>query len=150
VLNKYARWLPFASTLSRGEFIPTRSLELLYMLRDHFPNHRLLLSDFYKLPDTIDKSVDAPVVQTRFQNQTVPCSTYMVRPGWFDIFFPTNFELLRDMYQLVCRADRPGRRLKVMTHKEFMSRFADVEQTQTSSKENVLLDFYENNKFFLS
>lgn len=31
----------------------------------------------------------------------VPCSTYLVQPGYFDIFFPTDFEKLRDMYRLV-------------------------------------------------
>jgi hypothetical protein len=31
----------------------------------------------------------------------VPCSTYLVQPGYFDIFFPTDFELLRDMYRFV-------------------------------------------------
>lgn len=43
--------------------------------------------------------MNAPVVQTRYQNTTVPCSTLFVRQGYFDIFFPTNFENLRDMYE---------------------------------------------------
>lgn len=33
--------------------------------------------------------------------QTVACTTYLVQPGFFDIFFPTDFHLLRDMYSLV-------------------------------------------------
>lgn len=31
----------------------------------------------------------------------VPVETYMVQQGYFDIFFPTSFELLRDMYEHV-------------------------------------------------
>ena len=29
------------------------------------------------------------------------CTTYLVQPGFFDIFFPTDFHLMRDMYKLV-------------------------------------------------
>ncbi|KAF7309173.1 Protein arginine methyltransferase NDUFAF7 [Mycena kentingensis (nom. inval.)] len=95
------RWyssLPFGPNLSRPEYIPTRLFSLLRTLRTHFPRHRLLLSDFYSLPDTIE-GTNAPVVQTRFQNTTVPVTTMLVAPGYFDIFFPTNFERLREMYE---------------------------------------------------
>lgn len=99
-LRKIYTSLPFAPNLSREEYIPTRLLSLLKSLRTHFPRHRLLLSDFSSLPDTIP-GVNSPVVQTRFRNATVPCSTLLVRQGYFDIFFPTNFDRLRDMYEHV-------------------------------------------------
>jgi hypothetical protein len=99
-LRKIYTSMPFAPNLSAPEFIPTRLLSLLRTVRKHFPRHRLLLSDFSTLPDTIP-GVNAPVVQTRFQNTTVPCSTLLVQQGYFDIFFPTNFEHLRDMYEHV-------------------------------------------------
>ncbi|KAJ6614175.1 S-adenosyl-L-methionine-dependent methyltransferase [Mycena sp. CBHHK59/15] len=90
--------LPFAPNLSTAEYIPTRLLSLLRTLRNHFPRHRLLLSDFSSIPDTIPGR-NAPVVQTRFQNITVPCTTLLVAHGFFDIFFPTDFTRLRDMYE---------------------------------------------------
>ena len=90
--------LPFSRNLSAPEFIPTRLLSLLQTLRRYFPRHRLLLSDFSSLPDAIP-GINAPVVQTRYQNTTVPTSTLFVHPGYFDIFFPTDFERLRDMYE---------------------------------------------------
>jgi hypothetical protein len=92
--------LPFAPNLSPPEYVPTRLLSLLRTLREHFPRHRLLLSDFSSLPETIP-GVNAPVVQTRYKNTTVPCTTLLVKQGYFDIFFPTNFERLRDMYEHV-------------------------------------------------
>ena len=92
--------LPFAPNLSAPEYVPTRLLSLLRMLREHFPRHRLLLSDFSSLPETI-LGVNAPVVQTRYKNVTIPCTTLLVKQGYFDIFFPTNFERLRDMYEHV-------------------------------------------------
>lgn len=91
--------LPFAANLSTPEYIPTRLLNLMFVLRKYFPRHRLLLSDFSSLPDVVRPGVNAPVVQTRYQNTTVPCGTLLVKQGFFDIFFPTDFERLRDMYE---------------------------------------------------
>ncbi|KAH7927891.1 DUF185-domain-containing protein [Leucogyrophana mollusca] len=97
-LRKLYTKLPFAANLSPPEYIPTRLLSLLRVLRTSFPRHRLLLSDFSSLPDTIS-GVNAPVVQTRVGATMVPCSTLFVRQGYFDILFPTDFERLRDMYE---------------------------------------------------
>lgn len=92
--------LPLSPNLSAPEFIPTRLLTLLRTLRRCFPRHRLLLSDFSSLPDTVE-GVCAPVVQTRVRGTTVPCDTVLVKQGYFDIFFPTDFDRLRDMYEHV-------------------------------------------------
>ena len=92
--------LPFTPNLSTPEYIPTRMLSLLRTLRTHFPRHRLLLSDFSSLPDAIP-GVNAPVVQARVRGSAVACSTLFVQPGLFDIFFPTHFGRLRDMYEHV-------------------------------------------------
>lgn len=100
-LRSLYRAVPFAPNVtSKPEFIPTRLLSFLKVLRKHFPLHRLLLSDFSSLPDTMPGH-NSPVVQTRFRETMVPVETFMVQPGYFDIFFPTSFELLRDMYELV-------------------------------------------------
>jgi hypothetical protein len=99
--------LPFSKNLSAPEFIPTRMFSLLQTLRRYFPRHRLLLSDFSSLPDAIP-GVNAPVVQTRYQNTMVPTSTLFVQPGYFDIFFPTDFERLRDMYEHVLSQPDPS------------------------------------------
>ena len=98
--------LPFAPNLSAPEYIPTRLLTLLRTLRRHFPRHRLLLSDFSSLPNAI-AGVNAPVVQTRFQGTTVACESLFVQQGFFDIFFPTHFERLRDMYEHVLAQPLP-------------------------------------------
>lgn len=99
--------LPFAPNMSPPEFVPTRLLTFLEILREKFPLHRLLLSDFSSLPDTIPGH-NAPVVQTMYQGTMVPCSTFKVQPGYFDIFFPTSFGLLRDMYEHVMSRPLPS------------------------------------------
>ena len=62
--------LPFAANLSPPVWIPTQLVQLLEILRDSFPRHRLVASDFSSLPDTIEGR-DGPVVQTRYKGQTV-------------------------------------------------------------------------------
>lgn len=104
--------LPFAPNLSTPEYIPTRLLSLLRTLRKHFPRHRLLLSDFSTLPDAIP-GVNAPVVQARVRGKAVACSSLFVRPGLFDIFFPTHFGRLGDMYEHVLAQPRAGGDLPV-------------------------------------
>ncbi|KAJ2726152.1 hypothetical protein GGI07_000791 [Coemansia sp. Benny D115] len=148
--RKLRMQLPLAPNLTRREFIPTQTFQLCRVLRDYFPRHRLVLSDFYTLPDSVPDSIDAPVVQTRFSGNMVPCETYLVQPGWFDIFFPTNFELLQSIYNSICRSDGTLPESQVCTQREFVTKNAELDRTRTRSGENPLVDFYENNKFLLS
>ncbi|KIJ61961.1 hypothetical protein HYDPIDRAFT_158522 [Hydnomerulius pinastri MD-312] len=99
-LRKVYAGLPLAPNLSPPEYIPTRLLSLLRVLRTHFPRHRLLLTDFSSLPDAVP-GANAPVVQTSVRGTMVPCETIFVRQGYFDILFPTAFEPFRDMYEYV-------------------------------------------------
>lgn len=151
VWHKLLKMMPVAPNLTAPEYIPTKLFMFLETLKHHFPRHRLVLSDFSQLPDAVE-GVDGPVVQTRYKGTMVPCSTYMVQPGWFDIFFPTNFELLRDMYLLVCRGARAGndKAVKVLTHREFCERYGDIERTTTRSGDNPMLTYYENMKFLIT
>ena len=81
--------LPFAPNLSHPDFIPTKAVLFLEHLRKRLPNHRLLIADFAELPDTV-KGRNGPVVQTRYGASMVPCETFLVKQGYFDIFFPTG------------------------------------------------------------
>ncbi|KAF8967721.1 S-adenosyl-L-methionine-dependent methyltransferase [Flammula alnicola] len=140
-LLKYLHKMPFAPNLSTTEYVPTRLLSLLRTLRNYFPRHRLLLSDFSSLPDTIS-GVNSPVVQTRFQNITVPCTTLLVKQGYFDIFFPTDFERLRDIGLPIGE-----RKSSVFSHSQFLETYAELEKTRLRNGENPMLDFYKNVKF---
>lgn len=70
--------LPLAPNLSTPEYIPTRLMNFFDILREYFPAHRLVTSDFHALPDAIE-GVNAPVVQTRYQRRTVLVRTPLVR-----------------------------------------------------------------------
>ena len=74
--------LPFASNnLTEPEYIPTRLMNFFDILHEYFPAHRLITSDFHKLPDTI-RGFNAPVVQTRYERRTVPVTTPLVGDYW--------------------------------------------------------------------
>ncbi|CDZ98080.1 Putative S-adenosyl-L-methionine-dependent methyltransferase MidA [Phaffia rhodozyma] len=100
LLRSIRAGLPFAPNLTKPEYVPTKAMMLMGILRDYFPHHRMLFSDFHKLPDAVE-GFNAPVVQTRYNGEMIPVSTIMVRQGFFDIFFPTNFRLFRAMYALI-------------------------------------------------
>lgn len=140
--SKLARWvqqaMPFAPNLSKPEYIPTRLMQFFGVLEKFFPAHRLLTSDFHSLPDAI-KGLNAPIVQTRYQRQPVPVSTPLVHQGYFDIMFPTDFRITEAMYQAIT-----GKLTRVLSHEDFMQRWADIEETETQSGENPLLSWYKN------
>ncbi|KAI0473614.1 S-adenosyl-L-methionine-dependent methyltransferase [Xylariaceae sp. FL0804] len=140
--SRAARWLrgqlPFAPNLSEPEYIPTRLMQFFDILERHFPAHRLLTSDFHKLPDAV-RGLNSPVVQTRFQRTTVPVSTPLVHQGYFDILFPTDFRMMEAIYGAIT-----GKLTRVMSHEDFMNSWAYVEDTRTQSGENPLLSWYQN------
>ena len=120
------------------EYLPTEAFALLENVHRYFPKHRLLLMDFSHLPNAIPGR-NAPVVQCRFDGKTVCSSTLLVKPGMFDIFFPTDFRLLASVYQTLT-----GRPVSVHSHRDFMAMFADLPSTRTVSGFNPLLEDYAN------
>ncbi|KAI9330952.1 S-adenosyl-L-methionine-dependent methyltransferase [Obelidium mucronatum] len=177
-LRKLQQVLPFAPNLSEREFLPTMNMVkekqltmynraqigfffigqlFLEKLHNNFPNHRLIVSDFDSLPDTVRGHL-GPVVQTRYKGTMVACSTYLVQPGWFDIFFPTNFEDMAKMYSEIGKQVRNssdggggGRIPRVLTQKDFLLENAvDLEKVRTQSGEIPMLEFYDNFKFLVS
>ncbi|KAF1959142.1 DUF185-domain-containing protein [Byssothecium circinans] len=129
---------PFRGSLSTPEYIPTRLMQFFYILYQKFPNHKLISSDFNKLPDTVE-GLNAPVVQTRYRRQMIPVSTPLVHQGYFDILFPTDFEVMEPMYTAIT-----GRFARTYSHEDFMTARADIEETQTKNGENPLLSWYKN------
>ncbi|OJJ46098.1 hypothetical protein ASPZODRAFT_67697 [Penicilliopsis zonata CBS 506.65] len=120
------------------EYIPTRLMQFFEILDNYFPAHRLVASDFSSLPDAVP-GLNAPVVQTRYKRRTVPVSTPFVHQGYFDIFFPTNFDVVEDMYRAIT-----GKLTQVVRHEDFMRRWAYLEDTETRNGENPMLAWYKN------
>lgn len=134
-IRNFKSRLPFAPNLTIPEYIPTRLMQFFDVLRDYFPKHELLTSDFHALPDAV-KGINAPVVQTRYQRRVVPVTTPYVLQGYFDILFPTDFAAIEDIYRAIT-----GKLTKVMSHSQFLSRWAYVQDTATKSGENPMLSW---------
>jgi hypothetical protein len=91
ILRRLRNKLPGQGNLTKPEYIPTRAMEFFDVLRERFPAHRLVMSDFASLPDAVE-GFNAPVVQTRYNRETVPVTTPFVSfPFLFFIFI---FDLL--------------------------------------------------------
>ncbi|KAK7207153.1 S-adenosyl-L-methionine-dependent methyltransferase [Myxozyma melibiosi] len=140
--RKLRTWLhPLAHDLTVPEFIPTRYLQFLEVLKTKFPEHRLLASDFTSLPNSIP-GYNSPVVQVLLNKKMITVDTYMVLQGYFDILFPTDFELAAALYTKIV-----GRVATVETHSAFLEQWAVLEKTMTKDGDNPMLDFYQNAAF---
>jgi hypothetical protein len=64
-------------SLTKPEFVPTKMMLFFDVLRNRFPAHRLIMSDFCSLPDAIE-GFNAPVVQTRFERESIAVTTPFV------------------------------------------------------------------------
>lgn len=62
-----------------------------------------------------------------------------VHQGYFDIFFPIDFNVAEDMYSAIT-----GKLTRVLTQEEFLKRWAYTEDTETLSGENPMLLWYKN------
>lgn len=62
-----------------------------------------------------------------------------VHQGYFDILFPTNFEVITPMYTAIT-----GRFARTYSHEEFMFGRADLEETSTKNGDNPLVSWYKN------
>ncbi|KAJ5114480.1 hypothetical protein NUU61_000239 [Penicillium alfredii] len=135
---------PFRNPYTLPEYVPTRLMQFFDVLNQYFPAHRLVASDFSTLPDAVP-GLNAPVVQTRYQRQTVPVSTPFVHQGYFDIFFPTDFNVVEDVYRALT-----GKLTQVTSHEDFVHRWAYIEDTETRNGENPLLTWYKNASMLLT
>lgn len=173
-----AKEVPLWPNLTEPMYIPTAALRLLDNLKRFFPQHRLVMSDFNYLPDTIG-GTNAPVVQTRLKGTSVAVTKYTVMQGFFDIFYPTDFEVLKAVYMRVM-ADQPGAggapadnylnsfsnafyyssatgrspmhraEPRILSQAAFLSAHADVAKTRLSDGTNPMLSWYRNVSWFLT
>ena len=122
-------------------FIPTSAFELLSRLSILFPSAQLAFFDFDALPDQIPLGrTTAPVVQTLYKGETINCSKLLVKPGDFDIFFPTDFALLSRMIQHFW----PSHKTNVQKQTTFLQKHADLQKTTVKNGFNPLLHTFKN------
>eukprot|EP00742_Colponemidia_sp_Colp-10_P001435 GILJ01001544.1.p1 GENE.GILJ01001544.1~~GILJ01001544.1.p1 ORF type:complete len:412 (+),score=59.00 GILJ01001544.1:95-1330(+) len=128
-------------------FLPTACLQFVRALHKNIPQHKLIFADFDELPTTGINGRNAPIVSRKGAKpeETFDYDTYLVPRGSADIFFPTDFELLKLMYQNVT-----GRPALVVKSKDFMQNFALVHRTSTMNGYNPLLEEFPNTSILIS
>lgn len=141
-------------------FVPTGALLLIDVLAKSFPKHHAVLADFDQLPlprlppgevkhPTL-VALNSPIVCSSDPETRVlkDHATYLVPNGTADIYFPTDFDILKQMYTQVCSRDPTD--VRVMKQNAFLASHADIKQTRTRSGYNPLLRDFTNTSMLLS
>jgi len=91
--------------------------------------------------------INAPIVSTKLEksDQKKDYSDYLVPRGTADIFFPTNFRLIKLMHDEITKKD--GEFMK--TH-QFVEEYSHTKWATTKSGYNPLKEDFLNTVFFLT
>lgn len=170
--------LPAPDGLEDAMYLPTGAHQLVKALHAALPQHALIAADFHMLPpprvqqrrDDNTVQVYAPARNTPLTaskdettRRTVDHASYLSAPeGRADIFWATDFNFLKYLYDRTCRQastvlmkdslpstkDRMG--ACVMSTRDFMARHAATSHTRTMLGYNPLLDDYTNTSMLLT
>jgi hypothetical protein len=143
----HSKFMPlFGSNNNLITYIPTGSYLLMKFIKHYFPNHYLIMSDFNQIGDSAS-GVNAPLIQRIVGNTVSEKKTYLDAPlGTYDIFFPTNFNLLAQLYHIVMKSSPD--KSQILSTKDFMKVNGNYALTRTKFGYNPLLDDFTNTSFF--
>ena len=142
-------WLLDVQGVPEPVFLPTSACMLFDTIRKTVPRHELILSDFDHLPDVVVPGENAPLVSSTQDGKARDWGTIFAPFGSADIFFPTNFELLKRLYQsLKTTSDEDVRYEKAETF--FKGHVPDISQAATQSGFVPLIEDYSNTSFLLT
>ena len=130
-------------------FLPTHSYRMMKNLHKVLPNAHYVMSDFDLLRDSPSslEGFNAPTVSTKLEESEAKkdYDSYLVDRGAADIFFPTDFRLLRLMYQTAT-----GKNSLHMKGFDFVDKYSDAKWTTTQSGYNPLREDFSNTSFFVT
>ena len=128
-------------------YIPTGQLRFLEALHKCFPYHSVLISDFDSLPGMVMPGAGGPAVQSLGPGHTI-CdrSSYLLPPEVSaDIFFPTDFVSLQQLYNKIT-----GNSSSVLSAKEFFAPFDEsLSGCRTMSGYCPLTEYYSNTSYLV-
>ena len=119
---------------SKDVFLPTSLLQLLKRIKQNIPKSHLVVSDFDKLISPVS-GINAPIVSKKgFKSEEKQdYSSYLVKRGEADIFFPVDFSMLELMHDEVL-----GKESQVVKSFEFIQEFSSENWAQTRSNFNPI------------
>ena len=149
-LQRIIKYYYKTNTNKSNMFIPTICLKTLKNLAKNIPNNHLIISDFDMLSNSIstrNQGINAPVVSKKLEKAQSKhdYDNYLIECGEGDIFFPTNFKLLRYLYKEICNKNS-----WIMKSHEFMKEFSFESWTETKSGYNPLKEDFLNTSFLVT
>lgn len=147
-------WLLDIQGVPEPVFLPTSAYMLFDAIQHAVPHHQLILSDFDYLPDVIIAGEHAPIVSSTTDGKARDRGTLFPPFGSSDIFFPTNFELLKRLYLSIQeKSSLQEIELDVQYEKAeefFRDNVPDISLATTKSGFVPLLEDYSNTSFLLT
>ena len=122
---------------------------MLKRLKKLLPNAHYIMGDFDLLRESPSSliGINAPIVSTKLEKseEKKDYGNYLVPRGSADIFFPTDFSLLKLMHSRItnCESER-------MKSFEFVQKYSEKNWATTKSGYNPLKEDFFNTSFFLS
>jgi hypothetical protein len=146
-----------------AQYIPTGTYMMFQNLIDTLPNPRFIVADFNELPPpNIPRRYPFPIARplkyTRARRSplvaykdpssgaSVDFPSYLSAEGSCDIFFPSDFPALAAVLDSLTKKQSSS----VLSSKDFLKKFATVENTQTMSGYNPMLEDFRNTSFLLN
>lgn len=133
----------------RVVYLPTAAMAMVEAIVRCLPRHTLVLVDFDHLPDVQLEGQNAPLVSQTALGPTGTsrdAATLLVPVGSSDIFFPTKFSALKEMY--LREAERGGS-CRVESPWSFFLNHGDLQATTTMSGYNPMIEDFLNTKVFI-
>lgn len=148
MIDAVFKWLLDAQRIPEPIFLPTAAFMLFDTILTTVPKHELILSDFDYLPDVVVPGEHAPLVSSTEGGRTRDWGTLFAPFGSADIFFPTNFELLKRLYQSLSTSHGIVQYEKA--EEFFKKSIPDMSQAATQSGFVPLIEDYKNTSFLLT
>eukprot|EP01017_Pseudomicrothorax_dubius_P027994 TRINITY_DN3286_c0_g2_i1.p1 TRINITY_DN3286_c0_g2~~TRINITY_DN3286_c0_g2_i1.p1 ORF type:complete len:322 (-),score=67.25 TRINITY_DN3286_c0_g2_i1:715-1680(-) len=147
VKRLYKRWKKLDN--EQNIFLPTACYQMFKNIHSLFPQHHYVIADFDFLRGATSAlaGVNAPVVSFKLAGSAEKhdYDSYLVPRGAADIFFPTNFYLLRALYKRATR--RSSSFLKTA---DFVEQNTRTKWTETKSGYNPLREDFANTSVFFT
>lgn len=151
VVDSVFKWLLDVQGVPEPVFLPTSACMLFDAIHHTVPKHEIILADFDHLPDVIIAGENAPLVSSTQGGKTRDWGTLFPPFGSSDIFFPSNFELLKQMYLLRSTLKSVSQGVRYEKAASFFkNNVPDISQATTQSGFVPLLEDYSNTTFLLT
>lgn len=130
-------------------FLPTYTYRMLRKLNSTIPRANYIFSDFDLLRESPFSlaGVNAPTVSTKLENSSEKkdYDSYLVDRGAADIFFPTDFRLLKLMYEDISKKEST-----YLKSYQFVEQYSEKNWATTKSGYNPLKEDFFNTSFFVT